>query len=130
MSSASQNKEAAWKLIEFLLINYDSQLHYINEHGTFSAYMPVWEDPALDQPVDFFAGQPVRRMFMRIAGAIPPVYVHPLQSEIANVLSDTEQNGWSGYVTKIYNGEIPARTGLAEAARELRAIVAQWLQSR
>ena len=130
MPATSRNKEAAWKLLEFLLINEESQLHYTNEHGTFSAYMPVWDDPSLDQPVDFFAGQPVARMFLRIAEAIPPVYVHPLQKEIANLLNDTEQNGWRGYVSKVYFGDMPANTAFAEAARELRAIVADWLAQR
>ncbi len=127
MSAASPNKEAAWKLLEFLLINEESQLYYTNEDGTLSAYMPVWEDPSLDQPVDFFAGQPVARMFLRIAAAIPPVYIHPLQQEISNVLHDTEQNGWRGYISKVYFGDIPANTAFTEAARELRAIVADWL---
>lgn len=44
------------------------------------------------------------------------VYIHPLQNEIANVLHDTEQNGWSGYISKIYFGEVPAHVGFTEAA--------------
>ena len=56
-------------------------------------------------------------MFLRIAEAIPPVYVHPLQKEIANLLNDTEQNGWRGYVSKVYFGDMPANTAFAEARR-------------
>lgn len=123
--AASENKEAAWKFIEFVAATAEGQNHIYSKHGSFPAYKPAWEDPLYDEPVDFFAGQPARRMFARISEMIPYVYTHPLDNDAWDILNDVEKNNWRGYISRIVDGEIHS-SALTEAARELSAIVAEW----
>jgi lactose/L-arabinose transport system substrate-binding protein len=67
----SQNKEAAWAFVEFMLCNRTVQLAHYQHFDLFPAMSAVYSDPFFDEPVAYFGGQPIRRLFANEVDAIP-----------------------------------------------------------
>jgi multiple sugar transport system substrate-binding protein len=92
----SQNKDAAWKLIEFLTTNEDVQLAAFERIGAFPALPATYDDPIFEQPIEFLAGQQARQLFAEVAQNIQGTATHPndelaneiVQSALAQVLDE------------------------------------------
>lgn len=59
--------------IEFMLCEEHTQLLQFQNFDLFPALTTVHADPFFDEPVDFFAGQAVRRLFATDIDKIPPL---------------------------------------------------------
>lgn len=73
----SQQREAAWKLIEFLTTNPEIQLDAFRTINAFPAMPVTFDDPMFEEPLAFLAGQQARLLFADIAGRIHGVATHP-----------------------------------------------------
>lgn len=73
----SQNKDAAWKLVEFLTTNPDVQLEAFRTINAFPAMPETYGDPMFEEELEFLAGQRARVLFADIAEQIPGVNTHP-----------------------------------------------------
>jgi lactose/L-arabinose transport system substrate-binding protein len=67
------NKDAAIAFVEFMLCREDTQLLHYKNFDLFPALTTVYDNPFFDEPVEYFAGQPVRRLFTRDVEKIPPM---------------------------------------------------------
>src|SRR5690606_40294734 len=61
----SQHKDAAIAFVEFMLCREDIQLFQYKNFELFPALKTVYQHPFFDEPVEFFANEPVRRLFTR-----------------------------------------------------------------
>ena len=59
--------------VEYMLCDGHAQLLHFKNFDLFPALTTVHTDPFFDEPVDFFAGQAVRRMFATDIDKIPPL---------------------------------------------------------
>lgn len=67
----SQHKEAAWAFIEYALCTPEGQLEQFKNFDLFPALLTTHDAPFFDEPVEFFAGQKVRRLFAEDITRIP-----------------------------------------------------------
>lgn len=97
----SDNKEAAWKLVEFLTADPEVQLAAFEKIGAFPAVVSTYDDPAFEEPVEFLAGQPARQLFAEVARGIQGTATHPndivaeeiVNSALAQVLDEGRDIG-------------------------------------
>ena len=73
----SKNKDAAWKLIQFLTTRPDIQLLAFRTTNAFPALRAALEDPSFDEPVPFLGGQRARRMWAEAAARVHVSVIHP-----------------------------------------------------
>ncbi|HEY8667715.1 MAG TPA: ABC transporter substrate-binding protein [Tepidisphaeraceae bacterium] len=82
-----RDPEKSWKLLEFLLF---SPAGFQARRRTTNIIPPVmdqWADKSFDAPEALFGGQKVSRLYIDLAGEIPPQYVTPFSPVAAAHLS-------------------------------------------
>lgn len=67
-------QRAAWKYIEHCLCTPGPQIEQYRAFELFPALTTTHADPFFDEPVPFFGGQHVRRLFSMDIDKIPPMY--------------------------------------------------------
>ena len=67
----SKQQDAARALLEFMLCNRKTQLAHYRRYDLFPAMTATYNDPFFDEPVPYFANQPVRRLFADEIARIP-----------------------------------------------------------
>ena len=70
------NKNAAWEFILLLAANREVQLQSLRVLDSFPALTDAYNDPAMDEPIEFLGGQQARRLWRTIAGKIPAIAVN------------------------------------------------------
>jgi multiple sugar transport system substrate-binding protein len=111
----SQNKEAAWALIQFMQMNAASTNAVFVVLDGFPAYKPAYDDPIFQEPLPFYGGQPVRELWRDIALETTPLHVTPYDDQSIRIMGS-----WLG---DILYGEISVEEGVAAAAAEIGALM-------
>jgi len=110
----SENKEAAWAFVEYMLGRKGSALRSFAYSDFLPALETTYDDHLFIEPDSFFGGQVARQIYLDVAQKIPVAYVYGPDYQLMN-----------GYVnTAIQNyslGEMTAEEALTEAANEIRA---------
>lgn len=110
----SQNKDAAWAFIEFMLGRERSQLMQLAYADFFPALETTYNDPLFVQPDPFYGGQRIREVYRRAALQIPVAYIYGPYKELM-----------SGHVAtaiqKYATGQMSAQDALNEAAEAISA---------
>lgn len=71
----SENKEAAWAFVEYMLATPEAQNTMFEAVDYYPAYMPAWEDSAIYDAEDpYFGGQQTKKLWAEIAAELEPVY--------------------------------------------------------
>lgn len=85
INQRSKHPEEAWKFIEFMLGNEDSQLKMLKEGGLFPSLETTYTDPVFEEEVAYFNNQQVRSLYIdAVKQAAPIVYTkdYPLANEL------------------------------------------------
>jgi lactose/L-arabinose transport system substrate-binding protein len=109
----SQNKEAAWAFVEYMLGKDDSQLKQFAYSDFLPALETTYTDPLFTEPDSFFKGQVARKVYLDVAKQIPTGYVYGPKYKLMNGLVATA-------VQKYATGAMPAADALKEAAAAIR----------
>lgn len=116
----SKNKEAAWKFLQYYSATVEGQNAVFKTHNYFPSFMPAWEDPLYDQPVEFYGGQKAYRVWLDVAKGIPSVSIHPADRQASDIVG--------AEVTKVKKeGKDPAQAlkdAEAEALKRIKEIEA------
>ncbi|MFC1960553.1 ABC transporter substrate-binding protein [Chloroflexota bacterium] len=109
----SQNKEAAWAFIEYMIL--DPEVHA--EHFAFSDYFPAisstYDQPIFEETDPYFGDQATRALYAEVAQEIPFAYIYgPYAVTMSGATSTAIQN----YAL----GNMSAEEALAEAADAVR----------
>lgn len=107
----SDNQEAAWDLIEYM-ISEDIQRAGFENIAAFPAHTGTYDDPMFEQSIDFLRGQQARLLFADIAENIEPVQPHE-GDQIAESLMTTA-------LEQVLNDGVDIDTALANAERQIR----------
>ncbi|ALS29865.1 bacterial extracellular solute-binding protein [Paenibacillus sp. 32O-W] len=70
----SDNKEAAWAFIEYMLGNSRTVNRMYRYADIFPSLKEAYRDPMYDEPEPFFGNQKTRRLFVELANESRPVY--------------------------------------------------------
>jgi multiple sugar transport system substrate-binding protein len=73
----SQNKEAAWALVQYLTAEPEVQLAALETIGAFPAVVSTYNDPLFAEPIPFLDGQPARELFAEVAENVQGVATNP-----------------------------------------------------
>jgi len=68
-----KNKEAAWAFVKFVLCTPKIQNVQYKKYDLMPCLIPAFDDPFYDQPDEFFAGQKVRKVFVKEIEKIHPL---------------------------------------------------------
>lgn len=109
----SKQTEAARVFVQFMLARKESQLNMLQKHDAFPALEDVYSDPYFDQPVPFYAGQAILRVFADLARDIP-AWRYTEDYPTANAVCSAE-------IQAYLRGAKDAKTALSSAARTIRA---------
>lgn len=110
----SQNPDAAWAFIEFMLGRPESQLAMFETSGFIPALETAYDDPIFEVPDPFFSDQVTREVYLDVVQQIPAATVYgPDYGMIHGVLQYAIQQ----YAT----GAMSAEEALQEAAEEISA---------
>jgi len=113
ITKACENKEAAWEFIKYIFTNKKYIMHAWEVEDWFPSLMECWDDPFVDEPVEFFGGQAYRKIFVEAAKVIPWWDYTKDYYEMNSIMQV--------YVTAYALGKIEsAEEALTKAAAEMR----------
>ncbi len=72
----SQNKEAAWAFIQFMLGRKENQIKQFEQFDLFPTIESAFTDPVFQKPDPFFADQKTREIYADVAAQIPVAYIY------------------------------------------------------
>jgi multiple sugar transport system substrate-binding protein len=108
-------KAAAWEVIKYLATNPGAQLITFKAIDAFPALTSVYNDKVMDEPVAYYGGQKVRKIFADVALHIPENKV----SEYDNVILGI----WNGAVTSVVNGKATPEAAYDELLKKVLATI-------
>ena len=109
----SDNKEEAWKLIQFLADSPDAQIASLKDIGAFPVLTATYEDAAFDEEIAFLDGQKGRQLFAEIAQKVPAVA--PKKGDLI-----AEDVVLSGALAEVLNDGKDVMAALKDAERLLK----------
>jgi multiple sugar transport system substrate-binding protein len=108
----SENKEAAWKFIEYSMANKDAQNKMFAAVDYFPAYIPAFDDPMYQEADPFFGGQNTRAMWVDIAAnKIQPFITTPMDAQAEQI--------FMSYVNQALDQGLDPQAALDDACREI-----------
>ena len=109
----SQNKEAAWAFVEYMLARPKSQVKIFGATDIFPALKETYSDPIFKEADPYFGGQKVREVYTEVAGKIPSATVYGEHYQEINRFVSTA-------IQKYLTGSMSAADALKEAASQVR----------
>ncbi len=67
ITEQSANKDAAWKFFSYFGFNAKPQLQMYVMTFCFPGYKPAWDDPVMQEPVEWYGGQKARLVSVEVA---------------------------------------------------------------
>lgn len=93
----AEQKAAAWEIIKYLTTSPNAQLITFKTIDAFPALTTVYNDPVMNEPVEYFGGQKVRLIYADVARNIPAMTVSEYDAIInaifGNAVTDVLVNG-------------------------------------
>ncbi len=108
----TDNADAAWAFVEFVLGRRESELAMFGTSGFIPALETTYDDPIFTEGDPFFADQNTRQIYAEVVTDIPSATVYgPHYGEI---------NGIVSFAIQQYSAGMSAEDALQEAADEIR----------
>lgn len=109
----SDNKDAAWAFIEFMLARPENQLTQFAYNDFLPALESTYSDPIFNEPDAFFGDQTPRQIYLDVASKIPTARVYGPNYSLMNGHVATA-------IQRYATGELSAQEALSEAADNIR----------
>ena len=77
----AQHPEEAWQIIEHSHLT-EAVLQDSIERGIWPSYIPVLDDPVLNEPYDYYEGQVIGELYKDLALQMPRIFQSPWAPEI------------------------------------------------
>ena len=110
--ASSDNPELAYDFIVNALADEENQLEILFEYGLTPSLLPLQGDPALEQGVEYYDGQPIWDLILGTLGDVPPVVGTQYFQEARNVMITVVND----YLDGSYED---AQAALDQAARQI-----------
>ncbi len=83
-----EQKAVAWEIIKYLTTSSNAQLTTFKTIDAFPALTTVFDDPIMNEPVEYFGGQKVRQLYAEIAQEIPNAAVSEYDAAILSIFGN------------------------------------------
>jgi lactose/L-arabinose transport system substrate-binding protein len=107
----AQNPALAWAFAEYALADAANQASMMENEGLFPAYLPAFDEPAMQAPQPYFGDQPVFRIFGELTPLIPPITYTADNSKASDQMTNTQ--------SAILSGGQDVQAALQDAANQL-----------
>ncbi len=111
----SSKKAVAWEIIKYLSTSPSAQLITFNTIDAYPALTTVYDDPIMNEGLEYFGGQKVRKIYADVAENIPSNKVSEYDALILSI--------WNSTVTAVLTGEQSIEEGYSSAKREVLATI-------
>ncbi len=108
-------KLVAWEIVKYLATSPVAQLTTFKEIDAFPALTSVYKDPVMDEPVAYYGGQKVRKIYADVALNIPENKVSEYDAVILGI--------WNTAVTAVVNGKATPAAAYADALKKVNATI-------
>lgn len=108
-------KAAAWALIKYLATSPAAQLATFQAIDAFPALTTVYKDKVMDEPVAYYGGQKVRKIYADVALNIPENKVSEYDAVILGI--------WNGAVLSVTSGKATPQQAYDEALKKVKATI-------
>src|SRR5581483_3289893 len=113
ITEQSQNKDAAWAFVEYVLGRDQSQLKMFAYSDFIPSLETTYTNPLFIEPDSFFGGQVARKTYVDVVKEIPRAYIYGPNYAMMNGFVATA-------IQKYATGQADAATALKEAAASIR----------
>lgn len=110
-----ENKAAAWEIIKYLSTSPSAQLITFNEIDAYPALTSVYDDPIMNEGVDYFGGEKVRKLYAEVAENIPSNTVSEYDALILSI--------WNATVASVLTGDLEIEEAYDKALQEVMATI-------
>jgi multiple sugar transport system substrate-binding protein len=83
-----EKKVVAWEVVKYLTTSSNAQLTTFETIDAFPALTTVFDDPIMNEPVEYFGGQKVRQLYAEIAREIPNAAVSEYDAAVLSVFGN------------------------------------------
>ncbi|MFO0832575.1 MAG: extracellular solute-binding protein [Phycisphaerales bacterium] len=125
ISRDAQNPDELWEFAKHLYISPECSRALLEKGDIISPVRDFWNDPVYDKPDPYFSGQPRSRLYVNLAGELPPRYNSPF-SALALLRMQACMTRVAAYARSSGNGTY--ENLLPEAERVLREAQADIMQ--
>jgi cellobiose transport system substrate-binding protein len=84
----NEQKAAAWEVIKYLCTSPNAQITTFETIDAFPALTTVFDDPVMNEPVEFFGGQKVRQLYAEVASEIPNASVSEYDAAVLSIFGN------------------------------------------
>lgn len=109
--------DQSWEIAKQLYFDKDALIATFRRQSVVPALRSVYDDPAFDEPVAFFQGQPVGRLLTQLAEEVPTVQGSPYAPTAYALLN--------ALFAEVMKQRVSPRDALTNVARELRDTMAR-----
>lgn len=110
---ASNNRDAAWAFIEFMLLNEENQKEIFAYSDYFPALETIYQDDMFGEGDPYFADQPVRQVYAEAALSIP-------EANLYGPYAQAMRGAVATAVQQYALGQLSAEEALVQAADTIR----------
>ena len=94
----SQQVDACWKFVEWVMSDVDANVERYLQGNSFPCYRPAWSDLRLSRPEPYFGNQNLAQLFVDMAPGLPYTVQSPMHAMVVNLLreqyfNDVVRNG-------------------------------------
>jgi len=108
-------KMAAWEVIKYLTMSANAQLTTFKAIDAFPALTTVYNDPVMSEPVAYYGGQPVRKIFADVALHIPEMVVSEYDAVILGI--------WNSALNDVVTGKATPQQAYDAALKKVVATI-------
>lgn len=83
-----EQKAVAWEVIKYLCTSPNAQITTFKTIDAFPALTTVFDDPVMNEPVDYFGGQKVRQLYAEVASEIPNASVSEYDAAVLSIFGN------------------------------------------
>lgn len=77
MVQGTKQEEAAWGFLEWVMTDTKANVERFTMGNSFPAFKPVWTDPRMLAPNEYFGTESLGKVLIDISGDVPEVVMHP-----------------------------------------------------
>ena len=118
ITEQSKNADVAWDLIKLCNLTKEGVLTDFRIRTAYPAYKPAYEDPALQEPSEFFGGQKIGELYSSIASELTPFIQSPVWPEAQEAMNRI-------VITPVMQNQTDAQTALTELGTEVERLKQQ-----
>lgn len=86
VTTQSQNPDAAYDLIRIANLTTEGVIADFKARTAYPAYRPAYDDPALQEPNEYFGGQKLGQVYSELAPDLPPFNQSPVWGQATEAL--------------------------------------------